>query len=241
MSMHHEEHWLSILELGPEATETEISNAYRELVKVWHPDRFESDPILRKKAEAKLRDINVAYEKLRGYQPPPRRASAPESTTQANGSIDRAAEAADRRISSAWLFASVSVATAAIVGALLYFGMPREAVATGDEVKVAPEPPLARKAGTARPSQPRPEEVPAPERPTTGMVTVFSQPTGATVFLDDQRVGGTPLNLTEVPPGEHRIRLELDGYPAWSSPVIVEAGGAEKLLAILERKRPARD
>jgi hypothetical protein len=50
-----------VLGLGPGATSVEVKEAYRDLVKVWHPDRFGSDPRLRGKAEDKLKQINNAY------------------------------------------------------------------------------------------------------------------------------------------------------------------------------------
>lgn len=52
---------LDVLALRPRATPTEIKEAYRDLVKVWHPDRFGSDPRLRQKAEDKLKQLNDAY------------------------------------------------------------------------------------------------------------------------------------------------------------------------------------
>jgi hypothetical protein len=52
---------LNLLALRPGATSMEIKEAYRDLVKVWHPDRFGSDPRLRRKAEDKLKEINKAY------------------------------------------------------------------------------------------------------------------------------------------------------------------------------------
>jgi DnaJ domain len=52
---------LDVLALRPGATSVEIKEAYRDLVKVWHPDRFGSDPRLRQKAEEKLKEINKAY------------------------------------------------------------------------------------------------------------------------------------------------------------------------------------
>jgi DnaJ domain len=52
---------LDVLALRPGATSVEIKEAYRDLVKVWHPDRFGSDPRLRQKAEEKLKQINTAY------------------------------------------------------------------------------------------------------------------------------------------------------------------------------------
>jgi hypothetical protein len=50
-----------VLGLRPGAPASEIKEAYRDLVKVWHPDRFGSDPRLRQRAEAKLKEINEAY------------------------------------------------------------------------------------------------------------------------------------------------------------------------------------
>jgi hypothetical protein len=52
---------LDVLALRPGASAVEIKGAYRDLVKVWHPDRFGSDPRLREKAEDKLKQINEAY------------------------------------------------------------------------------------------------------------------------------------------------------------------------------------
>jgi len=53
------------LGLNPRAPEEEIKQAYRDLVNVWHPDRFPHNQRLRKKATEKLREINAAYENLR--------------------------------------------------------------------------------------------------------------------------------------------------------------------------------
>jgi len=56
--------WYEILGLEPGATPDKVKQAYRDLAKVWHPDRFLNDPRLQKKAEEKLKEINQAYEKL---------------------------------------------------------------------------------------------------------------------------------------------------------------------------------
>lgn len=58
------EKYYRILEVKPSASADEIQRAYRELVKVWHPDRFQNDPSLKERANAKLREINEAYEIL---------------------------------------------------------------------------------------------------------------------------------------------------------------------------------
>jgi curved DNA-binding protein CbpA len=53
------------LGLSPGASRDAIRNAYRDLVKVWHPDRFPNDPRLQEKAQETLKEINLAYETLR--------------------------------------------------------------------------------------------------------------------------------------------------------------------------------
>lgn len=53
------------LDLQNGASKEEIKQAHRDLVKIWHPDRFSADDTrLRSKAEAKLREINEAYAHL---------------------------------------------------------------------------------------------------------------------------------------------------------------------------------
>ena len=48
--------------LNPGATLTEAKEAYRDLTKVWHPDRFTHESArLRKKAEDQTKEINEAY------------------------------------------------------------------------------------------------------------------------------------------------------------------------------------
>jgi len=57
------------LELG--ASREDVKKAYRDLSKVWHPDRFTEDPALQQKAEEQLKSINDAYQHLQSYEPPP--------------------------------------------------------------------------------------------------------------------------------------------------------------------------
>lgn len=56
----------SVLELPPDCAPSEIRQAYHDLVRVWHPDRHQHEPErLRLRAEEKLKEITLAWEKLR--------------------------------------------------------------------------------------------------------------------------------------------------------------------------------
>jgi hypothetical protein len=53
-----------LLELRPGYSPEELKQAYKDLAQVWHPDRFAHNPRLKQRAEAKLKQINQAYELL---------------------------------------------------------------------------------------------------------------------------------------------------------------------------------
>jgi hypothetical protein len=55
---------LRALGLKHGASPVEIRETYRDLVKVWHPDRFSNDGKLRSKAEEKLKEVNAAFQHL---------------------------------------------------------------------------------------------------------------------------------------------------------------------------------
>jgi DnaJ-domain-containing protein 1 len=58
---------VEILGLKPGALQEEVNQAYRDMVNVWHPDRFEGNPRLQKKAEEKMKEINAAYEYIKFF------------------------------------------------------------------------------------------------------------------------------------------------------------------------------
>jgi len=84
--------YLKTLGLKPGATADQVREAYRDSVKVWHPDRFEHDPRLRQKAQERLKEINEAFERLRNYTP----SAGPESGATKQRSGPRAAPGSDR-------------------------------------------------------------------------------------------------------------------------------------------------
>lgn len=54
----------------------------------------------------------------------------------------------------------------------------------------------------------------------TGTLAVRSSPPGAAVFIDNERIGITPLN-SRLPVGEHRVSLILDGYETSNRGVVI--------------------
>ncbi len=62
---------LRTLGLEAGASREAVKKAYRDLSKVWHPDRFTGDPALQLKAEEQLKAINDAYRHLESYEPSP--------------------------------------------------------------------------------------------------------------------------------------------------------------------------
>jgi tetratricopeptide (TPR) repeat protein len=77
------------LDLEPGADLVLIRQSYRQLVKVWHPDRFGNDEKLQAVANDKLKKINFAYESLITFiqsggktesSPPPDAKTSPRST-----------------------------------------------------------------------------------------------------------------------------------------------------------------
>ncbi len=70
--------------------------------------------------------------------------------------------------------------------------------------------------------------------PQTGLVRVSSEPAGATVSIDGERAGQTPLEHT-VTLGEHRVRVELAGFAQEDDVVRVEAAGDRASLSFTLR------
>lgn len=59
--------FLEVLELTPEANWDDVTQAYRDLIKIWHPDRFAHDEKLRARAEIKSKQLNEAVRQLRRH------------------------------------------------------------------------------------------------------------------------------------------------------------------------------
>ena len=56
-----------ILGVNENATDDEIKIKYRELVKKYHPDKYQNNP-LSELAEEKLREVNEAYDEIQNLR-----------------------------------------------------------------------------------------------------------------------------------------------------------------------------
>ena len=53
-----------VLGISPNATDTEVKNAYRALARKYHPDNYAADNPLADLATEKMKEINEAYEQI---------------------------------------------------------------------------------------------------------------------------------------------------------------------------------
>ena len=78
---------------------------------------------------------------------------------------------------------------------------------------------------------------PQPDAVETALLEVVSRPSGARVLLDGRLVGNTPMRL-DVPIGRYQVRIEVDGYQAWSKTVAVtDDDEGNRVAASLDRTR----
>lgn len=94
-----------ILELHRTASLDEAKQAYKDIVNVWHPDRFSNNPRLKQKAEGKLKEVNVAYEMVRSFlsrkqevEPRQKATAQTQAESQARDNTEVAVEAGTRII-----------------------------------------------------------------------------------------------------------------------------------------------
>lgn len=74
---------------------------------------------------------------------------------------------------------------------------------------------------------------PGPQPDTTGQITVRSNPSGASVFVDSAYRGITPISIPDVAQGSHAIVLKMNGYQDWQSSVNVAAGSGTDVSGVL--------
>lgn len=116
------------LEIHEGAGMDEIRQAYRDLVTIWHPDQYQGNPRLQKKATERLKALNAAYEMLVANGKAEnagvvRHQKTPERRPQADPSLRnrQTAPAKKNRRFSLWVVLLAAVLVTALV---LYVNLP---------------------------------------------------------------------------------------------------------------------
>ncbi len=76
---------------------------------------------------------------------------------------------------------------------------------------------------------------PVPVVALTGSLRFNSTPRSATVFVDDEPRGSTPITVNAIPAGSRSVRFELDGYKSDSRVVDVVPGSEPEIKVTLQR------
>jgi len=162
--------------------------------------------------------LNLKPRKIPSKQPPPAGEAAPA-----------AAEAKPAKRTG--LIALLVAALVAFVAlAAFHFGRAPER----QVVIAAPVVPAVSVPESAADPGPVPDPEPPPP-PQTGAASFRSRPAGATVFVDDLQIEGvTPLRGEDLSPGDHAIRLVLEGHEPWEGTLLIEAGVRSQLVATLQ-------
>ena len=66
-----------------------------------------------------------------------------------------------------------------------------------------------------------------------GTLAVESDPVGAVVYVNQERVGFTPLVLQDLRAGSHAVWIESEGYRRWSAGVLVPADKRTRIVVTL--------
>ena len=83
----------------------------------------------------------------------------------------------------------------------------------------------------------QPTDVKATLQVSPGILTLNSDPPGASVSLKGKTVAETPHTLTNISPGEVVVHLEKPGYESWTTSVLISPNSHEVLDVYLEEKK----
>jgi hypothetical protein len=151
----------------------------------------------------------------------------------------------------------VTVVAAVLIvgGAALFLHRPRtepEEVSTAPAAaprvvpkKVDPPAPVVSPAGVDRKAPPKPAPAaptppPPPAAPTLASLTLETDVPGASVFIDRQFVGNTPLSLDKLEPGTKRIQVTATGFDSVQKSVELVAGPNNVNIRVKEVSLNAR-
>jgi hypothetical protein len=68
-----------------------------------------------------------------------------------------------------------------------------------------------------------------------GALSIATDPTGATVFIDGAQAGISPVTITGIDTGSHTVLLKLDEYQDLTLPVVISAGRTQYYSSALQK------
>ncbi len=91
-------------------------------------------------------------------------------------------------------------------------------------------------AATTSPTAAPKETKTPPRRTKTGSIMVKSEPPSAEIYLEGDDIGVTPAIITQISPGNYKLKIKMDGYETWNQNVTVKANKETSLTAVLQGK-----
>ena len=98
----------------------------------------------------------------------------------------------------------------------------------------------APKKGAPKKTEPKTAETPKPAATTAASLRLESDVPGASVFIDRQFVGNTPLTIDDIQPGTKRVQLTATGFDSIQRTIEVKPGPNTITLRIKEVTLSAR-
>lgn len=80
-----------------------------------------------------------------------------------------------------------------------------------------------------------------PEVIAAGALSITTTPAGATVFIDGVQRGISPVTISNLSPGAHMLRIEMNGYTGLTVPVTITAGQTQSYITALSPAAVATD
>jgi hypothetical protein len=62
-----------------------------------------------------------------------------------------------------------------------------------------------------------------------GQIRITSTPEGASIIFDDEYKGKTPSTLSEIPAGEHKLKLDSSGYEDWEEDILISSNQVKEV------------
>ena len=110
----------------------------------------------------------------------------------------------------------------------------QKSVAAGEHLVLVSKQGFAKFEKKVKVKEGEPQTVTAELRAAGGLRFV-STPGGATVLLDGEPIGQTPMVKEDVPVGEHMVSIQADGYYAFENGVKVQGGEIQLVKASLQK------